>query len=463
MTGEKYRKENQIFYIFTLIYIITILLSKAGQHIAAGLLLLSGSVALYIGYYNKSKDLLNMKGVLGLFWFGGQGIAAMQLSNLQKDWHNNLWLIAYLFYFFFLIGFSRKEGKIKVSRKKRPSLDTDVLKRLFHCIVIIGSLSTFSFLLEAIILGYIPLFSSSTHAYNSFHITGVHYFTFSCMFVHPLTVIYVLGIKESSLDLKKNNLIVLVIMNLLAFSIAIMCISKFQFLLTLALPIIVYLSMKDTIPWKKILVVGVILGVFVVAMVVFMTVRRNYEPGYLNSIFEMKYENMPMWIQYPYMYIANNYENLNCLVEAISSGVGSYSMGLRMLFPFVALTGLKFVMPQLVVGKVFITKPELNTLTILYDAYYDFGILGVILFGIVLGFLCGWVVNLMKKKDNPITYLLFGQVMMYLMLSFFSTWFSNPTTWFWFAITMIMYIYVKIDYFKGNKQRKKMYKVNVEV
>ena len=244
-------------------------------------------------------------------------------------------------------------------------------------------------------------------------------------------------------------------MNLLAFSIAIMCISKFQFLLTLALPIIVYLSMKDTIPWKKILVVGVILGVFVVAMVVFMTVRRNYEPGYLNSIFEMKYENMPMWIQYPYMYIANNYENLNCLVEAISSGVGSYSMGLRMLFPFVALTGLKFVMPQLVVGEVFITKPELNTLTILYDAYYDFGILGVILFGIVLGFLCGWVVNLMKKKDNPITYLLFGQVMMYLMLSFFFFLFSNPTTWFWFAITMIMYIYVKIDYFKRNKQRKK--------
>ncbi len=440
MTISKHIKENNIFYVFTILYIITIALSKAGQHIAAGLLLLFGSILLYIGYYSKNKDIMNMKGILGLSWFGGLGIAAMQLSHLQKDWHSNMWIISYLFYLFFLICFDGKkvENTYRII-KKQKNIDNKVLEKLFHCILVIGILSFVSFSLEAIILGYIPLFSTSIHAYNSFHITGIHYFTFSCMFVHPLTVIYILG---SEKKVSKKKVFILVSINILAFSIAIMCISKFQFLLTLALPIIIYLSMKEYIPWKKIIVFGCVMAVFVIAVLVFMTVRRNYEPGYLNSIFEMKHTDLPMWIQYPYMYIANNYDNLNCLIEALANGLGSHSMGLRMLFPFVALTGLKFVMPQLVVGEVFITKPELNTLTILYDAYYDFGIIGVILFGCMLGFLCKGIMYLMRKDENPIKYLLFGQIVMYFILAFFSTWFSNPTTWFWFAITLIMYIYV---------------------
>ena len=42
-----------------------------------------------------------------------------------------------------------------------------------------------------------------------------------------------------------------------------------------------------------------------------------------------------------------------------------------MLFPFFALTGLKFVFPKLTASVVYLTKPELTTLTMFYDAYYD--------------------------------------------------------------------------------------------
>lgn len=59
----------------------------------------------------------------------------------------------------------------------------------------------------------------------------------------------------------------------------------------------------------------------VIAAAVFMTIRRNYEPGYLNSIFQMKNENMPLFLQYAYMYIANNYSNFNCLTQALQQGL----------------------------------------------------------------------------------------------------------------------------------------------
>ena len=59
------------------------------------------------------------------------------------------------------------------------------------------------------------------------------------------------------------------------------------------------------------------------------------------------------------MYIANNYDNFNCLVEQLES----HSFGLRMLFPVWALTGLKFLFPVLVSFPLFVTKKELTTLT----------------------------------------------------------------------------------------------------
>ena len=32
-------------------------------------------------------------------------------------------------------------------------------------------------------------------------------------------------------------------------------------------------------------------------------------------------------------------------------------------------------------------------------------------------------------------YLFYSQIAIYMMLSFFTTWFSNPTTWFYLAVT----------------------------
>ena len=54
----------------------------------------------------------------------------------------------------------------------------------------------------------------------------------------------------------------------------------------------------------------------------FMIIKRNYGEGYLNDIFEMRNKNLPMAVQYPYMYIANNYANFNCMTEQLTQHHG---------------------------------------------------------------------------------------------------------------------------------------------
>ena len=150
----------------------------------------------------------------------------------------------------------------------------------------------------------------------------------------------------------------------------------------------------------------------------------------------MKNSRMPIFITQPYMYIANNYDNFNCLVEQLPS----HTFGLKMLFPLWALTGLKFLYPSLVSFPLYVTKEELTTVTLLYDAYYDFGVLGVIAFAAVLGGVCGYLVKQLDRMQNPAGFLLYAQIAMYMALSFFTTWFSNPATWFYLAATAVIWL-----------------------
>ena len=144
-----------------------------------------------------------------------------------------------------------------------------------------------------------------------------------------------------------------------------------------------------------------------------------------------------MLISQTYIYIANNFDNFNCLIEEL----GKHTWGLRMLYPFFALTGMSLVFPDLTGFPIYQTKPELTTLTMFYDAFYDFGFAGIVIMALVLGILAR-IIILHLKGNNPVVYLFYGQMAIYLGLSFFTTWFSNPTTWIWLILTGIMYIFI---------------------
>lgn len=459
------QSEKRADYIsYGVSYILAFTASTLGAVYLAGIVLMLEALFLYFMNYRRSGNLVDLRGLFSLSWIGGEGIACLQLSRLQSDWEIVTWVCFFLAYFFFMLGydFSCRKQVVKKGKQEDSAVEaTETLhkigdmidqgpakaedsmkqegqaKKVLACIMILGAGSLFCFLLEAFVLGFIPLFSPEPHAYSYFHISGVHYFTVSCILIPALSVLYV-RLKEGWSTL---SIVVLAVGNLLAVGIPILCVSRFQLLFAVGFAAVVYLMLYQHVTWKMIVTAVVVL----IPVYVLLTVARRHNIAYLNGIFEMKYSKMPIFVTQPYIYVANNYENFNCMVLQLPE----FAMGLRMLFPVFALTGLKFVFPQVAAFPIYTTKEELTTVTLFYDAYYDFGVVGVVLLATLLGCLAALLAKWVEKSRNPVVYLFYGQIAIYLGLSFFTTWFSNPTTWFWLALTSVMYLF--IGYERGKK------------
>lgn len=421
-----------VMLIFLVGGIASYLLGQAGAYVPSGLCLMAAAVALFFVFYRRSGHLLDMKALFSLFWLGGVGVSALKLSHLATVWKNETWACFALAYVGFLAGYEMVRGS-RWNRVTAMPVETDPLKqkkRLKWCVLLLMAVSVGCFLLEAALLGFLPILSDKPHAYSEFHISGVHYFTVSCVLVPSLCVLYHEAVKRIG-KVARRDWCLMGICSGVSLLLPVVMVSRFQLILAMALAVIVWMRVSGKVKLKYILILVALL----VPLYVGLTVARNHDVAYLNGIFEMKNENMPIFITQPYMYIANNFDNFNCLVEQLPA----HSYGMKMAFPLIVFTGMKFVHPEWVNYPIYTTKTELTTVTLIYDAYYDFGVLGVLLFAVVLGLFCRFVAELAERGENPIGYLLYGQAAMYLVLSFFTTWYTNPTTWFWYGVTVLLF------------------------
>lgn len=429
------RSRNNIileYGTYMLTFFASYISSLAGFYYLSGAILIGEALFLYAHWVRETGSLVELRALFTLAWVGGQGIACLQLSKLQTDWSYFTWLCFFLIYAGFGIGYEwgQRYGKIE---EKELEKDEKQAKRLFQCMIGLAVASVLCFAFEALKVGFIPLFSSEPHAYSYFHVSGVHYFTISCILIPAITILYV----KVSNGISMKNKLILAVMNIIAIAIPFLCVSRFQLLFAVGFAVVTYIIVNKKIRLRTM----AILIVAVIPIYVILTVFRHHDVTYLNSIFEMKYEKMPIFVTQPYMYVANNFENFNCMVVQLTE----HTWGIRMLFPVFALTGLKFVFPQLTSSVVYLTKPELTTLTMFYDAYYDFGIVGVFCAALIIGIAAKVLSRVVKNSKNPVAYLFYGQLAIYLGLAFFTTWFSNPTTWFWLILTGMMYWFVGYD------------------
>ncbi len=417
---------------YMLMYLASYVSSLAGIPLLSGALLIIEAVYLYIHLVRQAGSLIELRAWFTLAWVGGQGIACLKLSRLQTDWHYMTWIAFCLIYLGFGIGYEwgQQYGKVEEVELKKD----DVLSgRLFLCIVMLAVVSVLCFLFEATVGDDIPLFVGETHGSYYYRATGLHYFTVSCILIPAITVLYV----KVSESVRNKRLLFLVPANVLAVLLPLLYVSRFQLVFVVGFAVVTFIMVNKKIRLKT---MGILLGLLV-PVYILTVVHHSYDVSYLSQVFEMKYSQTPLIITQPYMYVANNFENFNHMVVRLTE----HTWGLRMLYPFFALTGLKRLFPQLAASEVFLIKPELTTLTMFYDAYYDFGVFGIFFFAFAIGMAAKVLMSAIKKNCNPVVYLFYGQMAIYLGLAFFTTWFSNPTTWFWLILTGMMYWFVGYD------------------
>ncbi len=453
--------------IYTAAYVMSFVLGEAGLSAPSGLCLIFAAAFLYLSEYRRTASLMNLRGLLALGLLGGEGIARFQLSRLSTDWTLETWLSFYLFYLIFDLSAQLADhtGAIRSARSgddadrsascsgvPDPLASTASLKvrevgvvrgrtavgegagpdlRFFRY-AILGLLCTSwaAFLFEARRLGFVPLFTVDTpHAYSYFHVKGVHYFTTLAVLTPAVSMLYLAARRKHGLRADVLALLGL----LLPIILTILMVSRFQFMISVILAVFVaLLSGRRYKLWQLLLLLALMIAAYV-----FITIERAHSVEYLNGIFEMKDPSTPIFITQPYMYIANNYDNFNVMTRELTV----HAHGLRMLYPFVTLSGIKFFVPSLAQGfPLFVTKEELTTVTMLYDAWYDFGLSGIAVFALVLGLVSGRVTRTCRKDQNPFSVLLYAQLAFYYLVSFFTTWFSNPATWFYLGISFLLYL-----------------------
>lgn len=423
--------------VYLICYLASYLLAKGGHYGLSGVALMAAAGWLYFKDYKSSGNLIHLRGLFSLFWVGGQGVACLKLSNLQTDWSWMTWLCFALAYAGFWVVFevlSRVYGSGHNRYGRWRGFTANSIP-IFHMICAVTAVSLACFIVEAAVLGYVPLFVRGVpHAYSEFHLTGIHYLTVSCVLVPSMTVLYFHTARGRSSD---RQVIAALVMTVISLVIPILCVSRFQIIFAVMLAALTYISLQKSFNPLY------LLGLFVALIPVYLllTVARSHDAEYLNGIFEMKNQELPLFISQPYIYIANNYDNFDCMVEALPA----HSFGLKGLFPLWALTGLKFFFPQLINFPIYVTKKELTTLTMFYDAYYDFGWFGVLAFSCLLGLVAYLLTVKLREMRNPFGYLLYAQVAAYMILSFFTTWFSNTTTWFYLILTGLMAVYYSFN------------------
>ena len=432
------RERNKIileYGTYMLSFFVSYIASLAKWYYASGIILIVEAVYLYVHWVRESGSFVELRALFTLAWVGGQGISCLKLSTLQDTWSYITWLSFFVIYIAFGIGYewgrkySRVEGKEPEKNKKKAN-------RLFRCIMLLLVVSAGCFVIEIIRIGYIPVFSDEPYSYSYFRMSALHYLHYcaiSCILIPGLTVLW----KKIDSEESKWRNGAIIIANIVAFAVPFLYVSRFQFLFEIGVAAVIYILVNKNMRKSTL----VLLGLVVCAAYVVITLSQKRDAIYLNNVFKMKYTHMPVFLTQPYIYIANNYDNFDCLVKNLPK----FSYGLRMLFPFVSLTGLKFVMPNLVPATVYLTSTELTTFTMFYDAYYDFGVIGVFVIALLIGVVAKVIIDIIKKSDNPGVYLFYGQIAVYLALAFFTTWFSSPATWFWLIITGMIYCYVGYD------------------
>ena len=423
--------------IYLISYILSFFLAKWGHYCLSGIVLLAAALWLYGRDFRQSKNLIHLRGIFSLFWIGGQGLACMKLSRLHTDWTLMTWVclaLAYAGFWGIFEILSRRYGTGHDSYSRWRSFRGNP-KPLFHMVCGVTVISLAAFLTEAAVLGYVPLFLRGVpHAYSEFHLTGIHYITVSCVLVPSISVLYFHTERGRGCE---RRMVTAAIMTGISLVIPMLCVSRFQFVFAVILAGFTYILLQKQ--FNPLYLAG--LGAVVLPVYLILTVARSHSVEYLNGIFEMKYAGMPIFITQPYMYIANNYENFNCMVQVLPR----HTFGLKGLFPFWALTGLKFAFPGLINFPIYVNKKELTTLTMFYDSYYDFGWPGVLIFSCILGLAAYLLTVKLRELRNPMGYLLYAQMGAYLMLSFFTTWFSNTTTWFYLILTGLMAVYYHMN------------------
>lgn len=373
--------------------------------------------------FKKDTDILSPGKVFLVIWSVVLFITEFKFSLFQHTWS----LFAWITLLMSIIAFSSGNliaNTVLISHRlySLESIRSNFRMKKFNLskllVFLIGLFIIYlsAWTLEIILYGEIPIFSlQPDKARSEFGVFGIH------LIVNLFPSILFLCIEYFVLQTTQTK------HKIFVWSIFIITFFSYFFLLqrlnyffwgTLTFTFLYYSS--NSLNLKKI-ITGLIILIIIMWGINSIRVAQ-YATQYLYVISKMKYSSDYASLTGPYMYIVMNMENFANGVNRLQQ----HSYGILSGDWFVALIGIKSWLAEYfnVDYRKFVYS-SYNTYPIFWNFYYDFGLIGVVISSLVLGYLSSLFYFLFRITMRLKYMVMYGIILFGIVMSFFTNIFTS--------------------------------------
>ena len=473
----KQLKKNILLYSISTMLLLIIPLVNNISFTLGSLILFFDALIVYFYISLNKKNFYSLNSIFSAIWLGTISLSNLKILSYQRIWSNETWLYLALgfliFNIFIEIGNTKKNKRID-SILENLNFENFNNKYLFFVCLLFGFIAVFGFIMTAKICGYIPFFSYEYNNYSNFYTKYLLLSHFSIINI-PLT--YYCYTKENNI-VKKICLIFIIFVQV--FLIPTLAVNRGIFLIgALLLTATVYYLGKRTFLKVAICLIFAFAGYEIGSLgrhytnellsssfkqneseiieennqnneiseenqnsetikennsskqndtILEETIPTNEYSEYLekvndntyivhntnNSLSDITFK-IPEKILFIYSYLTVSHDNFDLIVKYNDE----YSLGIRQLLGFDFI--LKRIIPNYKESlNYYYVQFNLNTNNFLGTSISDFGIIGLIIFCAVFGFISGFIEASYLKSNRIIDLLILSILSYCVVLSFFS-------------------------------------------
>jgi len=399
------------------------------------------SLAVVVSWLRDRADIFSPARTFVLVWSVSIGLAGLKLSDYQATWSSYAWIVLSIGLASFLVGFwivyalHLGTPLLPVEEiRKRFSNSTIDQRRLFRVIVVLFVGYLLCYIAEVQLEGYLPIFSAHPdRARIEFGVFGLHLVVTTMPAILFLIVEYITLIKGYA-----GRKVFFGIVFFVAFVSFFFLLQRFAFVvwILLTIPFLYYTS--RIMKFKYVLFAGTVF----LALLIYLESFRvaQYVQNYIYVISRMRYSGAYAVMTEPYMYVVMNLENFARGVEKLDF----FTWGLFSADFLMALTGLKHWLREYfsLVERPFLVSGY-NTFPFLWQYYYDFGVVGVAMIPLLLGFLIGHIYCLVRSRPSLMILSVYSTCFFFLVISFFTNALTMLSTVFNMVLLVVIHIYVE--------------------
>lgn len=425
-------KINNDAVVGALSCLLLLLAAVCPLNIVSGVILIAWAVALFVHYKKITKTFVQVRGLLALSWFGSMGLAALKLHSLQQEWAILTWISIGLLYPAFLGGYCIAMKGVKLDTPAH--LQKPNARSIYITLLILFMGIFVVFIAEAIQAGSVPLFSNDMAAYKKFGIKYLHYITVVAGLAPALALAY-----GCQWGFRTKEMIVLGALAALLGLIPIFIVSRQLLLMEVVVACIAWViaSKREYQITIKIVIIF-ILVCFLLYFV--LSAFRNQNTEYIKAVFELPQAAGPIEVGFwqLYLYLCFGFDSFNSLVINLTQHTFGASTGA----PIIAFTLTKNLftgsLPDLTE---FYILPTYTTFTMIAEPYTDFGAVGVLAYGILLGIGSGLIELWARCRPSIWNVTAYGLVLYTLLISFFVCEVALPVFWFYLFTLFVCYYF----------------------